>query len=82
MAIPVLLGVEGESASIVEHEGVGMLFEPENSGALVNGLLRLAEDTELLSRFKVNGPIGAKCYDRSSLAAEMLEILKLRTGLS
>ena len=76
MAIPVLLGVEGESAGIVECEGVGILFEPENSEALVSGLLRLADDAELLSRFQVNGPMGAKHYDRSSLAAKMLKILK------
>lgn len=82
MAIPVLLGVEGESASIVEYEAVGLLFEPENAQALVNGLLRLADDRELLSHFKESGPASAKRYDRSSLAAEMLQILKEQAGLS
>ncbi len=76
MAIPVLHGVQGESAAIVEREDVGLLFEPENPEALINGLRRLAEDTELLARFKANGPVGAQRYDRSSLAGEMLQILK------
>jgi len=76
MAIPVLHGVEGESASIVEREDVGLLFEPENPGTLVNCLRRLADDPELFARFKTNGPSGAKRYDRSSLASVMLEILK------
>jgi glycosyltransferase involved in cell wall biosynthesis len=80
MAIPVLHGVQGESAAIVEREGVGLLFEPENPEALINGLRRLAEDTELLARFKANGPEGAQRYDRSSLAGEMLQILKAQAG--
>lgn len=80
MAIPVLHGVQGESAGIVEREDVGLLFEPENPEALINGLRRLAEDQELFARFKANGPVGAQRYDRSSLAAEMLRILKAQTG--
>lgn len=80
MAIPVLHGVQGESAGIVERENVGLLFEPENSEALINGLRRLAYDPELLAIFKANGPVGAKHYDRSSLAAEMLQILKAQVG--
>lgn len=79
MAIPVLHGVQGESAGIVEREDVGLLFEPENPEALINGLRRLANDPELLARFKANGPAGALRYDRSSLAAEMIEILKILT---
>ncbi|MGV3468686.1 glycosyltransferase family 4 protein [Limnobacter sp.] len=75
MAIPVLHGVEGESARIVESEDVGLLFEPENPEGLVNCLRRLADDPELFARFKTNGPLGAKRYDRSSLAGVMLEIL-------
>lgn len=80
MAIPVLHGVQGESAGIVEREDVGLLFEPENAEALINGLRRLADDAELLAHLKANGPVGAKRYDRSSLAAEMLQILKEQAG--
>lgn len=75
MAIPVLHGVEGESAGIVKREDVGLLFEPENPEALVDGLQRLADDPELLARFKANGPVGAQRYDRSVLAQKMLGIL-------
>jgi glycosyltransferase involved in cell wall biosynthesis len=80
MAIPVLHGVQGESAGIVEREDVGLLFEPENAEALINGLRRLAEDAELLAHLKANGPVGAKRYDRLSLATEMLQILKEQAG--
>lgn len=80
MAIPVLHGVQGESAGIVEREGVGLLFEPENAEALINGLRRLADDPELLARFRSNGPLAALHYDRTSLAAGMLQILKTQVG--
>lgn len=80
MAIPVLHGVQGESAGIVEREDVGLLFEPENAVALVNGLRRLADDPDLLARYKAKGPLAAQHYDRSSLAAEMLQILKTLAG--
>ncbi len=80
MAIPVLHGVEGESAGIVIREDVGLLFEPENQEALVDGLRRLANDQDLHAHFKANGPVGAKRYNRSTLAAEMLQILKEQVG--
>jgi glycosyltransferase involved in cell wall biosynthesis len=80
MAIPVLHGVEGESAAIVEREDVGLLFEPENPEALVNALRRLADDPELFARFRANGPFGTERYDRSFLASEMLEILNTQAG--
>ena len=76
MAIPVLHGVEGESAGIVGREDVGLLFEPENPETLVAGLRRLSDNPELLARYRSNGPLSAKRYDRSSLAGAMLKILK------
>jgi glycosyltransferase involved in cell wall biosynthesis len=76
MAIPVLHGVEGESADIVRKEGVGLAFEPENAAALITGLRRLADDPVLYAQLKKNGPSAAKLYDRSELALRMLEILK------
>lgn len=76
MAIPVLLGVQGESAGIVEHEDVGLLFEPQNSDALIQGLRLLADDQTLYQRLKANGPIAAQRYDRSALANEMLSVLE------
>jgi glycosyltransferase involved in cell wall biosynthesis len=81
MAIPVLHGVEGESAGIVEREDVGLLFEPESPEALVAGLRRLSDDPELLARYRANGPVSAKRYDRSSLASDMLQILKEQAGM-
>ncbi|MDC1422779.1 glycosyltransferase family 4 protein [Gammaproteobacteria bacterium] len=80
MAIPVLHGVQGESADIVEQEGVGLLFEPENAEALVFALRRLADDAEFICRFKANGPLAAQRYDRSALALDMLTVLERTAG--
>ena len=76
MAIPVLHGVKGESAAIVELEDVGLLFEPQNAQTLIAGLIRLSGDACLIQRLKTNGPIAARKYDRSSLALNMLVILQ------
>ncbi|MEY4588868.1 MAG: hypothetical protein RL497_944 [Pseudomonadota bacterium] len=76
MAVPVLHGVQGESADIVVSEEVGLLFEPESSDALIQGLRRMANDQQMRNRFKANGPISAKNYDRVVLAKSMLEIIE------
>jgi len=75
MAIPVLHGVEGESAGIVKREDVGLLFEPENPTALTESMRLLADDQSLVKRFKSNGPIAAQRYDREVLAHNMLNIM-------
>lgn len=77
MGIPVLHGVAGESAAIVEAEEVGLVFEPENSEALSKELMRLRSDAELRARLATNGPIAAQRYDRQSLAIRMLEHLEV-----
>ena len=76
MAIPVLHGVRGESADIVEGEDIGITFEPENSRELCNGLMQLANDKVLFQRLKRNGPKAAKEYDRRKLAAKMMKIIE------
>lgn len=76
MGIPVLHGVEGESADIVRREEVGLLFEPENAPALVEALRRMHGDEPLRQQMSANGLAGARRYDRKALAARMLEILE------
>jgi len=76
MGIPVLLGVEGESADIVDREGVGIVFEPENPEDFVNSLQRLADNPRLIARLKANGPVAARRFDRATLAMHMLKLLE------
>lgn len=76
MGIPVVHGVAGESAEIVEREGVGLAFEPENAGALCDSLLRLQRDRVLYERLKTRCLAAAPRYDRTARAREMLAILE------
>ena len=76
MGIPVLHGVAGESAEIVEREGVGLVFEPENVAALCDGLRRLAGDAELYQRLRRHCIEAAPHYDRSVLAQRMFGVFE------
>jgi hypothetical protein len=80
MGLPVLHGVEGESAEIVEREGVGETFEPENAQALAEALKRLSREPETLAGYRKNALAAAPRYDRSTQAALMLETLKIAAG--
>lgn len=80
MAIPVLHGVEGESAEIVVRHDIGLTFASENHEELAEGIYRMFEDRNLTKRFARNGPSAAILYDRSVLAKDMLDILKACTG--
>ncbi|MFO1285522.1 MAG: glycosyltransferase family 4 protein [Rubrivivax sp.] len=82
MGIPVLHGVAGESAGIVERDGCGIVFEPENVEALVEGLLRLQADAALRARLREAGLQAARRYDRAALAARMLASLRSTAGLA
>ncbi len=76
MALPVLHGVEGESADIVRDEHAGIPFEPENVDELVAALRRLQENPAELEQFKASCLKGAQNYDRTNLALRMMKILE------
>jgi glycosyltransferase involved in cell wall biosynthesis len=76
MGIPVLHGVAGESAEIVEREQVGQVFESENAKQLVAGLLSMRDRPAAYASFQQNGLAAARRYDRKNLALQMLQVLK------
>ena len=76
MGLPVLHGVAGESAAIVEREGVGWVFEPGNAAALAATLRRVRADPEALARCRARGLAAARHYDRGALAQAMLKELE------
>jgi glycosyltransferase involved in cell wall biosynthesis len=76
MGIPVLHGVPGESAQIVKDEGVGEVFESENTRELVDAIVRLRRDEERFQLYRRNGLNAAKRYDRKTLADKMMNILR------
>lgn len=76
MGIPVLHGVAGESAAIVQTEQVGEVFESDNAQQLVDALLKLRADETRFKSYQANALSAAKRYDRTQLATKMLDILK------
>lgn len=80
MGIPVLHGVAGESAAIVEREGVGVVFAPECVDQLVDGLLHIRSDAALRVTLQTACLRAARNYDRSALGARMLDVLRRLAG--
>ena len=79
MGIPVLHGVQGESAEIVEREGVGLLFEPENAKALAQELLILAREPDVHRQIQTQGPLAAMKFCRKELALSMIYLIDQTT---
>lgn len=76
MGIPVLHGVEGESAEIVINEKTGLTFIPENEHDLVDKLIKLQNDSDLYQQLQNNSLIATRKYNRSELANQMLTYLE------
>lgn len=74
MRIPILLGVDGESRSIIEKYGSGIYYEPENEKDFIDKLnILLKKDPE---KFSEGCNSLANDFNRQKLALEMLEILR------
>lgn len=76
MGIPVLHGVQGESAEIVESNQLGYTFEPENEQQLYQLLVELKDDRSEYRGFQKAALKAAKKYDRSVLAGRFLQLLE------
>ena len=76
MGIPVLHGVAGESALIVEREQVGIVFEPENAEQLAMSILDLERADNVRAAYAARGVQAARSYNRDDLAASMLRALQ------
>jgi glycosyltransferase involved in cell wall biosynthesis len=80
MGIPILHGVAGESAAVVEKEGVGLVFEPENAAELCDKLIQLKNNAALYEKLRGRCILAARNYDRTVLARRMLGILEEVAG--
>jgi hypothetical protein len=76
MGIPVLHGVAGESAAIVEREGAGWVFAPEDASALAALVRQARDDPAALAACRERCLAAAKRYDRRALALAMLAALE------
>lgn len=76
MGIPILHGVQGESAEILQRHDSGITFEPENANALFDALKILQSDKVLCNKFSNNGIIGSENFNRKLLAKKMIHLLE------
>ena len=77
MERPIVLGVEGQAAALVERADAGICIEPENERQLVEAIERLAADPDLCRRFGASGrDYVRKHFDRDVLACDYLGILQ------
>ena len=77
MGLPVLHGVEGESAEIVRETQVGEVFPSEDARMLEIAIRRLKDDADYRIRLVANGLRAARLFDRKRLALQMLETLEM-----
>jgi glycosyltransferase involved in cell wall biosynthesis len=75
MGVPILHGIEGESAEIVALAKCGVLFEPENARQLADLLMALRNDHAKRRALSRGGLTSAGDFDRRKLADDMLAIL-------
>lgn len=72
---PMVLGMEGAAAKLVNRAEAGLCIEPENEGNLVEALTKLAGDCSLAHVLCANEQprLGLR-YDLESLAGAYLEL--------
>lgn len=73
MQIPVLHGVEGESAAIVRTNGIGLVYPSEDSLELANKIVYLKNNKSEIDRIKQGCVRCVSKYDRKLLARAMLD---------
>jgi glycosyltransferase involved in cell wall biosynthesis len=76
MGVPILLGVEGEAAELLESAGAGEAFKPEDSTALASAVLRVKNEPAAAEQWRRQGPVAARRYDRAALAQKMRMVLE------
>ncbi|OHB74697.1 MAG: hypothetical protein A2Z25_19000 [Planctomycetes bacterium RBG_16_55_9] len=78
MERPIVLGVEGDAAELVNDASAGICIEPENAEELVAAVLKLAQDDALRERYGHAGRAYVKRYfDRNTLANNYLDLIHL-----
>ena len=82
MQKPILLGVDGEARSIVEHYKVGLFFEPENKSDFLNKLSLIKNFNSIEYKHQTISLLEE--FNRSKLAIKMLKIINdtMRGGRS
>lgn len=76
MNIPILLGVNGETRSIIESYNAGIFFEPENEADFIEKIQLIRKRLAVTPTYFTQGCTEmARDFNRSHLAKKMLDIL-------
>lgn len=76
-ARPVIVGVAGQARQIVEEANAGIAIAPENSGALVEAISRLADDQGLRLELGQNGRrYIVEHFSRAQTAGKFIRVLQ------
>lgn len=75
MGKPTLLGVKGQAKKVLEEDGAGICFEPEDEEDFLLKLIKL-RNKKIYKACQEGCLKLAKRYDRKVLAEEMLEVIK------
>ena len=76
MRQPIILGVAGESADLIEESGAGIIIEPENVEQITTAIVRLADSVALRQNLGENGrAYVGKNFDRTVLADRFEQVL-------
>jgi glycosyltransferase involved in cell wall biosynthesis len=76
MERPILLGVPGIAADLLEEYGAGRVVQPEDPLSLANAIQEISGDRQLYERMRAGCRALAKAYERDGLADRMLETLR------
>lgn len=75
MNVPIMLGVDGEARTLVEHYGAGIFYKPEDKADFLEKLELLFSSDDLYNACRNGGARLAIDYNRKNLAHKMLDIL-------
>lgn len=74
-AIPILHGVQGESAQLVDEYGVGVVFPSDDANSLKGAIESLYSNPSISNECKANAAKYAPLFDRKQLADGMYKVL-------
>jgi glycosyltransferase involved in cell wall biosynthesis len=78
MAKPIILGVEGESAELIQAAQAGICVQPEQADELAARVLELAENPELCRQLGKNGrKYVIEHFDRTVLARKLTSVIEI-----
>lgn len=83
MGVPVLMSLpEGEATAIVRRTGCGVCVAPEDSRAMADAVLSLADDGERMAALRSASAAAAPEYSRDRQAGRMVEVLGRVAGVA